>query len=96
MRGRWGEEGGGDCGVRGRGLWGVGSPLPPSLACIRRCRSDVLTRKTLFRAHGFREAVGLGGVPGEEVELREPSCELGSRLGRKGGLSTWMECRVWS
>ena len=24
------------------------------------------------------------------VELRGPSCELGSRLGRKGGLSTWM------
>jgi len=46
------------------GVWGW-AVLPP-LACIRRCRSDVLIRKTLFRAHRFREAVGLGGLPGEE------------------------------
>ena len=78
---------------RRRGVWGAGCGAGlcyTPLACIRRCRSDVLIRKTLFRAHGFREAVGLGGLPGEEGGAKGPSCELGSRLGRKGGLSTWM------
>lgn len=45
---------------------------------------------------GFVRLLGWEGCLVRRVELREPSCELGSRLERKGGLSTWIECRVWS
>ena len=52
------RKGGGECGV-----WGP--PFPPSLVS-GAVDQTFLTRKTLFRAHGFREAVGLGGLPDEE------------------------------
>src|SRR6266568_6822632 len=64
--GRRGEEGGSvGCGVGLAGL-SVGKVV----ACIRRCRSDILIRKTLFRAHGFVRLLGWEVCLMRRVKLR--------------------------